>query len=238
VFNHTQNGDERFDDVSNAPNLSSQRLKDIAAFEETIIDPPELAALLDPTNPNYQTLVDDPYATVKLTTLEQKRGQKVFDKSCFGCHNEPNVFSNRDHMDNPPLVTPPSFGHVFDVGVAQRNALNLEVRRWDPVTKTRVPIVLPLVHLDGTVTSYTVKDDIGAAMTTGRYEDLHRFKVPQLRRISELGPYFHDNSAATLEDVVDYFNSDDYNDSAVGRQHPIHLNKKERSDLLAFLKAL
>ena len=36
-----------------------------------------------------------------------------------------------------------------------------------------------------------------------------------------LGPYFHDNSTATLEDVVDYFNSDDYNQSTDGRELPI-----------------
>lgn len=84
----------------------------------------------------------------------------------------------------------------------------------------------------------TVVDDVGAAAATARYEDLHRFKVPQLRRIRDLGPYFHDNSAATLEDVVEYFNGDDYNRSVDGRRYPIHLSRSERESLLAFLRAL
>ncbi|HTA90867.1 MAG TPA: hypothetical protein VK745_14850 [Polyangiaceae bacterium] len=238
IFTHTQNLDERFDDITNSADLSSKRLKDISAWEETVIDPPELKALLDPTDPNYQNLVNNPFATVSLTTAAQRRGQQVFAASCMGCHNEPNVFSNRDHEDNAPLTTPPSYGHVMDVGVAQRNKFNLDVRRYDPTTHSRTTIVLPLVREDSSVVQYAVHDDIGEAAATGRFEDLHRFKVPQLRRISQMAPYFHDNSAASLADVVDYFDSDDYNNSADGSRFPIHLNHDERSDLVEFLEAL
>jgi cytochrome c peroxidase len=238
VFNHTQNSDDRFDDITNGANLTSQRLKDIAAWEETLIDPPELKALLDPSDPNHATLVNQPFATVSLTNAAQRRGQRVFEQSCMGCHNMPNVFSNSQHQDNKPLVTPPSYGHVMDVGVGQRNKLKLEVGRYDSATGTRHTIVLPLVRQDGEVVHYPVRDDVGAAAATGRYEDLYRFKVPQLRRISQMAPYFHDNSAATLEEVVDYFNSADYKRSADGRNFPIHLDAKERSDLLEFLRAL
>ena len=238
VFNHTQNSDDRFDDITNGATLTSQRLKDMAAWEETLIDPPELKALLDPADANHQALIDDPFATVSLTSAAQQRGKHVFEQSCMGCHNMPNVFSNMQHQDNKPLVTPPSYGHVMDVGVGQRNKLHLEVGRYDDATGTRHTIVLPLVRQDGEIVQYPVRDDVGAAAATGRYEDLYRFKVPQLRRISQMAPYFHDNSADTLEDVVDYFNSADYNRSADGRTFPIHLNHKERSDLLEFLRVL
>jgi cytochrome c peroxidase len=83
-----------------------------------------------------------------------------------------------------------------------------------------------------------VEADPGSAGSTGRYEDLFRFKVPQLRRISELGPYFHDNTAATLEEVVDYFSSSSYNNSADGRRAPIYLDSSQKQDLLAFLRIL
>ena len=62
--------------------------------------------------------------------------------------------------------------------------------------------------------------------------------LQRLRRISQLGPYFHDNSVQTLEGVVDYFNGADYNSSPDGRSHPIHLSTEERSALLAFLRIL
>ncbi len=45
-------------------------------------------------------------------------------------------------------------------------------------------------------------------MTWGRFNatgdefDRHRFKVPSLRNIALTAPYFHDSSAATLEDAI------------------------------------
>ena len=62
--------------------------------------------------------------------------------------------------------------------------------------------------------------------------------MPQLRGVKDAGPYFHDNSAATLEEVVDYFNSDAYNQSKDGQRFPIQLNESEREALLAFLEIL
>jgi cytochrome c peroxidase len=234
VFNHTQDTDVRFDDLPNA----GTQLRDIAAYQEGLLSQPELAALYNPLDPTYPTLVNNPYATVSLTTDAQRRGKDVFNNNCFACHNMPNVFGNRDHVDGPPLGYPPAYDHNFDVGVAQRNALHLDYRRWNATTQQRETVVIPLVRLDGLVVNWPIADDIGLAASSARFEDLHRFKVPQLRRIKDLGPYFHDNSAATLEEVVDFFNSPAYNQSEDGKQHPIRMNSHERSDLLAFLRAL
>ena len=233
VFTHTQNGDLRFDDL-----VDVQRLQDMSRFMEETIDPPELRALLDPNDPNFQNLANNPFATVQATTPLQRQGENVFQHFCMDCHNMPNVFSNSDHVNALPHAGPPPFGHPFDIGVAERNALHLEFRRFDPATGQRVRLVLPLVAQDGTVVNTPVVDDVGLAGGTFRFEDLHKFKVPQLRRVAQLGPYFHDNSAATLEDVVDYFNGDDYNQSPDGRLHQIHMNPNERAALLAFLQIL
>ncbi|HYV48522.1 MAG TPA: hypothetical protein VFA20_26865 [Myxococcaceae bacterium] len=233
VFTHTQSGDLRFDDL-----VPRQKLLDISRFMEEQIFPSELRALLDPNDPMYPTLVRDPFATVHPTTGQERLGQAVFRSSCMDCHNMPNVFSNVTHRNNPPGSSPPPYGETFDIGIAQRNALGLEFRFFDTTTGQRVPIVLPLAAQDGTTVNVTVVDDVGLAAATGRYEDLHRFKVPQLRRISQLGPYFHDNSSATLEEVVDYFNGPVYNASPDGRRHPIHLSAAERDALLAFLRIL
>jgi hypothetical protein len=238
VFTHTQRGDLRFDDITNAPGHSSQRLIDIASFMEDTIDPPELVALLDPNHPDFQRLTDDPFATVPISTREERVGANVFKTFCMTCHNVPNVFGNRDHVNNPPESTPPPYGRTFDIGVSQRNFHNLEFRRFDVATNTRVPVVIPLARQDGEIVMHTIVDDLGLAGATFRVEDLHKFKVPQLRRISQLGPYFHDNSAATLEEVVDYFNGPLYNSSLDGRDHPIHLTHEQRQALLAFLRIL
>jgi hypothetical protein len=110
--------------------------------------------------------VNDPFFTVPLATDLERRGRGVFIEKCMTCHNMPNVFSNRDHVDAQPLNRPPLYGHTFDVGVAERNALGLEVRRFDATSGTRVPVVLPLARQDGTTIMVTVTDDIGAAGVT------------------------------------------------------------------------
>lgn len=44
--------------------------------------------------------------------------------------------------------------------------------------------------------------DLGRFNVTGREEDRHVFKVPGLRNVALTAPYFHDGSAATLEEAV------------------------------------
>jgi cytochrome c peroxidase len=44
---------------------------------------------------------------------------------------------------------------------------------------------------------------LGRYLVTGREEDKYSFKVPGLRNVALTAPYFHDASAATLEEAVD-----------------------------------
>lgn len=285
IFSHTQNFDERFDDLLRIPNPRypagppdfEERPRNIAAFiESTTIDPPELRALLTPQDPtanpqcsnavgakcttadcvrltgssscNLATVLKlDPFFTVHATTDSEKRGQRVFADQCMGCHNTPNVFGSIEHIPGLPLSFPARYGHAFDVGVAQRNSLGLDFRAFlcadgsnncPESARTKKTVVLPLAKVDGTTVMHAVTVDPGTASASGRYEDLFRFKVPQLRRVSQLGPYFHDNSAATLEAVLDHFTSDHYRNSTDGRNFPICLSPRERTDLLAFLRIL
>ena len=72
-------------------------------------------------------------------------------------------------------------------------------------------------------------------------EDRYRgaFKTPTLVDIPRTGPYFHDGSAATLEEAVDVMagggKPNPYLDAALTRAK---LTARERADLLAFLRAL
>jgi len=67
----------------------------------------------------------------------------------------------------------------------------------------------------------------------------YAFKTPGLREIARRGPYMHDGSLATLEQVVDH-----YDRGGVGRPSrsdlvkPLGLTAQEKSDLVAFLKTL
>jgi cytochrome c peroxidase len=83
--------------------------------------------------------------------------------------------------------------------------------------------------LTGSLAGRTVRtSDPGRALVTGRCADIARFKVPTLRALAARAPYFHDGSAATLEDVIEQYE----------RQFGIGLVGGEKADLVAFLKAL
>ena len=88
---------------------------------------------------------------------------------------------------------------------------------------------LPLYYLRRKTTNETVTTtDPGRAMVTGRWNDIGKFKGPILRALAARAPYFHNGSAATLEEVVDFYDT----------RFTIGLTRREKEDLVAFLNAL
>jgi cytochrome c peroxidase len=55
-----------------------------------------------------------------------------------------------------------------------------------------------------------------------------RFKGPVLRGLAARAPYFHNGSAATLDDAVKFYDD----------RFKIQLTPQEKADLVAFLRAL
>ena len=81
-----------------------------------------------------------------------------------------------------------------------------------------------------------VADDVAG----GTFDQSNAFKIPALRGIRRTAPYFHDNSARTLEDVVEHYRqfflivSD-----PPGEQGPvIVLTEQDTQDIVAYLKLL
>ncbi|TAN67667.1 MAG: conjugal transfer protein [Methylobacter sp.] len=67
------------------------------------------------------------------------------------------------------------------------------------------------------------------------------FKVPSLRNVELTGPYMHNGSLLTLEQVVDfYFRGGNFNNTAhfATLVFPQPITAQEKSDLVAFLKSL
>ncbi len=240
VFSHTQEADVRFDDL-----YSQDDGDNLGAFLFDQFTDPALAPLRDPADPGHQALVDDPFATVPVSTKAERKGKKIFKKYCMACHDTPNVFNDSAYVEalghgERPTSFPtwaPAIGRGYDIGISEANMHGLRFTR-QMGDGSFEPIVIPLAAEDGTTVDFVVDRDIGLAATTARYEDVARFKSPQLRNVSNHAPYFHDNSIDTLEEVVDYFCSDQYNDSKDGSQYPIHLSAKKRERLVAFLQLL
>lgn len=67
----------------------------------------------------------------------------------------------------------------------------------------------------------------------------HAFKTPGLREIASRGPYMHDGSIATLEDVVEHYDRGGIDrPSRSELVKPLGLTAQEKADLAAFLKTL
>jgi hypothetical protein len=133
--------------------------------------------------------------------LNDELGLASIAGTCTTCHNTPNVGSN-------------SMGMLFDTGVA------------DGARRTADE---PLYTLKNVATGEIIQTtDPGRALVTGAWKDVARFKVPVLRGLAARAPYFHDGSAATMADVINFDNS----------RFSIGLSDAEKSDLAAFLGAL
>jgi len=70
--------------------------------------------------------------------------------------------------------------------------------------------------------------DPGRALITGKWADVGKFKVPNLRGLAARPPYFHNGSQATLGDVVTFYD----------RRFQAGFTPQEVADLTNFLQSL
>lgn len=88
-------------------------------------------------------------------------------------------------------------------------------------------------------------DAIEQPLDWGRYEvtkddaDRGAFKTPGLRNVAETGPYMHDGSLETLDDVVAWYVKGGQPNAFLSPLiEPLDLTAEEQADLVAFLEAL
>ena len=123
-----------------------------------------------------------------------------FTGTCTICHDTPNA---GNHSVKAPL----------NIGL----------------TEPKVATYLPVYTLRNLATGDTVRTtDPGRAMVTGKWADVGKFKGPVLRALAARAPYFHNGSAATLEEAIQFYED----------RFKIGLTKREKEDLAAFLRAL
>ena len=81
--------------------------------------------------------------------------------------------------------------------------------------------------------------DPGRHDVTHRPRDMGAFKTPGLRSVALTPPYLHDGSEPTLEAVIDLYNRGSVpNPNLDPAMLPLNLTKREKADLVEFLKAL
>jgi cytochrome c peroxidase len=88
---------------------------------------------------------------------------------------------------------------------------------------------LPVITLRNKQTHQSVKTtDPGRALITGKWKDVGRLKGPILRGLASRAPYFHNGSAKTLIDVLNFYDA----------RFNMNLTPQEKADLISFLNAL
>jgi hypothetical protein len=136
--------------------------------------------------------------------------------SCTICHDTPHA---GDHSVPAPLdigIADPPLA-LADGGDGVHNAFGLPVGD------------MPVYTLRNTTTGeIKVVTDPGRALITGKWKDIGRFKGPILRGLAGRAPYFHNGSAATLQDVVNFYD----------HRFGLGLSDSQKSDLVAFLRTL
>ena len=83
-------------------------------------------------------------------------------------------------------------------------------------------------------------DDIGRGRLFPTSVKLkYAFKTPTLRDVARRGPYMHDGSVATLDDVIALYDRGGIDrPSRDSEIHPLNLSGAEKADLIAFLQTL
>ena len=70
--------------------------------------------------------------------------------------------------------------------------------------------------------------DPGRALISGQCADIGKLKGPILRGLASRAPYFHNGAAATLPDVVNFYD----------QRFGLGFTKQQKADLVNFLNAL
>ena len=133
--------------------------------------------------------------------LNDLLNQPTIQGTCTTCHDAPNV-------GNHSLPAP------LDIGLTDASRRTAD---------------LPLYTFKNKFTGETVQStDPGRALVSGKWADIGKFKGPILRGLAARAPYFHNGSAASLQEAVNFYNS----------RFALKLSDGEINDLVAFLKTL
>jgi hypothetical protein len=136
--------------------------------------------------------------------LNDATGLPLIKGTCGTCHDSPNV---GNHSVSAPL----------NIGVGDLTS-SLDVS-YLPVITVRAK-----TGKKNTLTT----TDLGRALITGKWADIGKLKGPILRGLAARAPYFHNGSAVSLKEVIEFYNV----------RFAMGLTDAEKADLVAFLSVL
>jgi cytochrome c peroxidase len=220
-----------------AATLEDQVLQPIQNSVEMGMTLPGLVTRLS-AEPYYATLFTNAFGDATITSDRISRALAQFVRSIISTHTKydaglPVNFSNFTPQEN--LGRQIFFGQVGNATCAACHG-----------TDNFVPG--PTINNNGLENPYV---DKGVGALTGLPEDEGLFKVPSLRNIALTAPYMHDGRFATLEEVVEFYNSGVVNhpnlspplrnppgSPGAGLPRRLNLTIDQKAALVAFLRTL
>jgi hypothetical protein len=186
-------------------------------------------------------------------TASERRGREFFVDApwnppskkgvCALCHAGP-MLNTANEFATIPTGAPPGW-RAFDIGVSSRNLMNNPVRTFavtDPCNTTLVVrspdpgIVITDVYNIPMLAQFLPPKD-SCILHPGFFANM--FKTPQLHGVKHTAPYFHDNSAKTLEEVLEqYVFMFTSNLGFPLTDSNILLTEQDIRDIIAFLRLL
>ena len=181
-------------------------LDDLSAFQRVLFTNERVRALSEAVDAGVSPLPD---ADPPLNALELQ-GKAVFIRSCAQCHGGPGQSTSQ-----LPVGTHARDLHAMPA--ARRTGLQTSLRRRFnfkpcPPRLARNARTYEITQANGTTMRRTSSDPGRALFTgfvgvpatagTGRLEQARH---PGIRGLRNTAPYFHNNSANTLEEVVDHY---------------------------------
>jgi cytochrome c peroxidase len=155
------------------------------------------------------------FNTTKITItgvagLNDALNQPSISGFCGTCHDTPNV-------GNHSVTAPLNIG-VADAGAASPPALDISGLPVFTIWCTSGPLAGRRFEVT----------DPGRALITGKCADIRKVKGPILCGLAARAPDFHNGSAATLADVVEFYD----------RRFDLDFTEQQKADMVAFLSAL
>lgn len=195
---------------------SSRELQDIANFEKTLLfNRPQLAL--------YAAGGPAPKLPEGRTASE-KRGRVFFVDDnpgvfrCVHCHTGPML--NQTSLGFQQATGLPAGSRFANIAVSEFNAGGRPVKTYEFHNPDGSSVQIP-------------SSDPGRALITGNPADIGAFKIPTVWAAKDTAPFFHDNSAKSLEALLEHY------DRLGGLIGPtFDLSEQDKADIIAFVKLL
>jgi cytochrome c peroxidase len=187
--------------------------KAIAAYERQLVPGPS----------RFDAYVDDVAAgrSSSQLTPDEVQGLRLFigKASCTTCHNGPLLTNNEFHNTGVPQRPglPADDGRASGARKVAQDEFNC-LSRWSDAAPEGCSAL--------------------RFLKVGTHEQERQFKVPSLRGVADRGPYMDAGQFATLDEVLDHYNTAPAAPEGHTELKPLNLTETERRQLEAFLRSL